>query len=294
MPTAGHAPSGRTKRPLLDRDLLASYCREMIRQRRLVRRSAETERVHDLRVAARRLGEVLCFMEPDLPAKRARAVRRRSRRIRRSLGALRNADVTAELVTKLARTLPPAEKAALHPLLARLRAEAAVLRRGATRGGRFPLLGIRKWIERLLATAPRFGRGSLDARAEAFLAERLARFEKTLRRSGNGDAESMHRIRIAMKRYRYTLELLEKAGRGRPEKALGEAKRLQKALGRLHDLDVLLGLLRKPKSAAPTHSLVLRLRAERRRRLAAARSFLQGFRPVRVASSSRKQSRSVS
>ncbi|HEV8376026.1 MAG TPA: CHAD domain-containing protein [Candidatus Polarisedimenticolia bacterium] len=294
MATASHFPKARAKRALLDRDFLASYCRDMIEQRRQVRKSPEAEKVHDLRVAAHRLGAVIRFMEPKLPAKRARAVRRRSRRIRRVLGTLRNADVTADLVARLSRSLPPAEKAAIHPLLVRLRSEAAVLRRGASRSGKFPVLGIRKRIERLLASAPRRGQRSLDSRVDAILFERISKFERNLRKSANGDAQSMHRVRIAVKRYRYTLELLERAGRPQPENALREAKQLQKVLGRLHDLDVLLGLLRKSKSGTPAHALASRLRQERRRRLEAARSCLKQFLPVSIPSPTRPRSRRFS
>jgi CHAD domain-containing protein len=293
MTSTGTFPLGKTRRLLLNRPLLASYCQEMIHQRRRVRRFPEAERLHELRVAARRLGEALLFMEPELPAKRARAVRGRSREIRRSVGTLRNVDVTIELVARLARDLPPVEKAAVVPIIQRLRAEASILRKSSMRKGKFSMMGIRKRIGRLLAEVPRSGRTPLDARAEAFLAKRLAQFDKTLRKSGKGDPESMHRVRIAVKRYRYTLELLEKAGRPAPEGVLRKAKKVQKDLGRLRDLDVLIALLRTLKPSTAIQPLLLRLRAERRRRLSVARTSLDTFRPLRPSRRAKNPTRSA-
>jgi CHAD domain-containing protein len=103
----------------------------------------------------------------------------------------------------------------------------------------------------------------------------------------------MHRVRIAVKRYRYTLELLEKAGRPAPEGVLRKAKKVQKDLGRLRDLDVLIALLRTLKPSTAIQPLLLRLRAERRRRLSVARTSLDTFRPLRPSRRAKNPTRSA-
>src|SRR5580765_5126801 len=120
------------------RGILGSRADELIRQRARVRKSAGVEAIHDLRVAARRLQEALSFLEAWLEPEARQRLHRRARRIRRSLGALRNADVMVRLVRDLSRELPTAERGNLRELTRRLRAQSSALRRAATGHARIP------------------------------------------------------------------------------------------------------------------------------------------------------------
>src|SRR6185436_6769700 len=93
---------------------------------------------------------------------------------------------------------------------------------------------------------------------------------------------AMHALRIAVKKYRYTLEFMDEVGLGRHAAALAEARRLQDALGRLHDLDLLAALARRAPGAV-TPGLRALLREERRPLLLAARAEAAAFVPKRPA-----------
>jgi CHAD domain-containing protein len=257
------------------RKLLEPYCREVVRLRLRVLSSAGVDPVHDLRVASRRLQEALSFLEPFLPEEPHRRLHRRSRRIRRSLGAIRNADVTLKLATGLARRLPPMARKELDPFIVRLKAEAAGLRRRTIRGDGIPIPGIRRRIARILRADGRFPQVSLDRQGESILDSRLQDLKKALEASSRSTPEAMHRLRIAVKRYRYALEFLEKSGREDLKNDVEEARNLQGSLGRLHDLDVLLQIVRQRRAVPKLPPWVARLARERKGQLARAREVLK-------------------
>jgi CHAD domain-containing protein len=259
---------------LLCHKLLEPYCREIIRQRSRVQRGAGVDPVHELRVASRRLQEALDFLAPYLPEGPRKKLHRRARRIRRSLGELRNADVMVELASDLMRRLSPAERTVLRPFLSRLQTEAAGLRRRAIHRRAPPVPGVRKRIERLLKDLPNSSVKTLDSRGDEFLSERIHELSKEVEGARRDGPTAMHRLRIAVKRYRYALEFLERAGRKELSGAIQETRRLQGELGLLHDLDVLLEILRKERPSPATRRLELRLRTERKNQIDKTRGVL--------------------
>jgi len=82
-----------------------------------------------------------------------------------------------------------------------------------------------------------------------------------------GDAAALHALRIAVKRYRYTLEILDLTGTRKARPAVTAARALQTRLGELHDLDVFLDLL--PRTSSPAARSLAELFATRRQRLLA-------------------------
>src|SRR5206468_9307360 len=58
-----------------------------------------------------------------------------------------------------------------------------------------------------------------------------------------GDVEAMHRLRLAIKRHRYALEILSGAGHDGLRPPIREARALQGDLGGLHDLNLLIDLV---------------------------------------------------
>jgi CHAD domain-containing protein len=95
-----------------------------------------------------------------------------------------------------------------------------------------------------------------------------------------GRAADVHRLRLAVKKYRYLMELLSQAGLASPGPALDEARRVQEVLGSLHDLDVLTALLRRRRTG---HPLLRPLGRARRAQAEGAREVLARFRPWRPA-----------
>jgi len=94
-----------------------------------------------------------------------------------------------------------------------------------------------------------------------------------------GDAEVLHRLRIAIKRYRYAMEIVDESGLGKVRPAIREARALQADLGNLHDLDVLIGLVRRSGGTGGRTALLARLLQERQRAADGVLGALERFRP---------------
>jgi CHAD domain-containing protein len=84
---------------------------------------AEIERVHDMRVATRRLRAALEVFEPAFPPKRHRKALKRVKRLADALGERRDRDVAIEFLAGFADEAPDADRAAVAALIERLREE---------------------------------------------------------------------------------------------------------------------------------------------------------------------------
>ena len=83
----------------------------------------DIERVHDMRVATRRLRAALEVFEPCFPRKRHRKSLKRVKALADALGERRDRDVAIEFLEELASEAPNADRAPLAELIERLRAE---------------------------------------------------------------------------------------------------------------------------------------------------------------------------
>src|SRR3989442_12183233 len=92
------------------RDIRASSGRKVIKARRRVLSGEDGEAIHDLRVATRRLQAALEVFASCLPERRRRRLEKRARKIRRGLGARRNAWVLVRLLGRSRAGLDPVEK----------------------------------------------------------------------------------------------------------------------------------------------------------------------------------------
>lgn len=81
---------------------------------------AEIERVHDMRVATRRLRAALEVFEPCFPAKRHRKALKRVKALADALGERRDRDVSIEFLGGFADEAPEADREALGALVERL------------------------------------------------------------------------------------------------------------------------------------------------------------------------------
>ena len=260
------------------RRIVARRARHLLAMRRKVVKRGDPAAIHDLRVATRRLQEALDLFAPVFPGREGRRLRRRARWVRRHLAALRDADVVAELAASF-----PAARAMLHALAPAPRALRA---RSRSRHGGVDVPGIRKRVAAFAraAAAPREALPLLleeQGRAAAVEALRLraGKVQTILAALRIDREEEAHALRVAVKRYRYTLELLDEAGLARPGAALEEARRVQEALGTVHDLDMMILLMPRRRAARPW---IAALRRRRRAAAAAATSILRRFRPWRL------------
>ena len=194
--------------------------------------------VHDTRVASRRLVEGLELVSPALPASTVRKLRRDAKRLRRALGARREADVMrADFERLLARTqLPPSTGAELLDALV----ESGQRGLDAARE-RFHPRRLGKMYARVRDAESEFSKKeSLRSVAGPHLYRRATEPEHRLEGLADPDAVSAHHaLRIDMKRLRYTLETLTavypEAFEGRDP--LPTCKKVQDAFGVLQDAD---------------------------------------------------------
>lgn len=222
-----------------------------------VRLAADVEAVHDMRVATRRLRSALTLFEPCLPS-RARRWRKGVRRITRALGRARDLDVQIETL-EAALAAHPSWAEGLSGLLSHLTARRRVRQREVvTALADSRRRGVLEEIDSALspialalpARGPAWAQAYRLARQALLgLLDDLASYEADLNRPRAGGRH--HRMRIAAKRLRYSLEVFQPMYGRAVAHALGAAKGMQSLLGDMHDSDVWAELLRDFAAASP-------------------------------------------
>jgi len=204
----------------------------------------DSEDVHQMRVATRRLRASLQVVEGVYDHTLIQRYRRGLRRIAQALGAVRDGDVFLEHVTSYRESLPEADRARLDPLITavaneRARARAQLLNDLATK--RYQKFK-REFSEFL--TTP--GGGALEA-PEPGITERVRDFAGSAiwRRYElwrtyetvlpNATSETLHQARIAGKRLRYTLEFFAEALGPKVDQLLTRLTAVQENIGTLQD-----------------------------------------------------------
>ena len=193
----------------------------------------EVDAVHDVRVASRRLRTVLDLADPNCyPSFRKQ--RKRARALTRALGATRELDVHVAQLGQLGGELTdPARHAVLEHVLEvfdlkRSKARARMVRE-VMRVDIGELAGLRNAV--LTGTA-----GELPTALKDLLEPRLrATLEAARQRIAMEDAPALHRLRIGIKKLRYTVEVLAEALPPAAEAWLSRLKDFQGALGDHHD-----------------------------------------------------------
>ena len=219
-------------------------------------RDGQVEGVHQARVASRRLREVVPVLGDGLDEIRLKPLKRRLRDVTRALGPVRELDVALDMLDEVRFEGAQAERLRQvwrDAIEARREAPLRTLRDALAPQERAPL-------ERQLDAFETARGASLDAQWRAALAARLATRAHELRdrieRTGSlFHPEALHEVRIAGKKLRYALEITADAGLARLARPLRTLKNAQDVLGRLHDLDVLVGLLQALPEAAPGEAL---------------------------------------
>lgn len=212
----------------------------------------DMEQLHQVRVAARRLGAVLDLVNPEAyPGHKGR--RRALKDLVDLLGLPRELDVHADRLEAHRReAASPAQGAVLEHLLERVdRARAKARRAMHKRLGDLRLPDLRKLLEVPSLPSP-FQAVSLQEAAWACLQPRAEGALGDLEAlAAQEDAAELHRARVRIKKLRYALEALEGAFAAPPEDTLADLKALQAALGTHHDLAALEALLWEAERALP-------------------------------------------
>ena len=195
-------------------------------------RGFAAEPVHDLRVALRRcrsLADGMRFIDPDPSWKRMRRV---GKPLFTALGELRDTQVLIQWVQRLV----PADDPAANALIAYASREEIRLRDAASFAlYKFDRKQWSDWIDHLSTRANRLQPGGLVFRHLALECwEEARQLHRLVLR--NRSKVSYHRLRVGLKRFRYTVENFLPGFHERWGKDL---KKLQDHLGEIHDLDLL-------------------------------------------------------
>ncbi len=230
-----HAPAGAVARAVALRHLSAARAAAV-----RLHDDGDTEALHDLRVALRRLRSTLRAHRPYLEHRVSRSLRRRLRALARATNGARDTEVQLDWLLRVRRATA-VERTACRWWRARLERDrtAAYDETRATVAGRFGKLGQR--LRGALATEAPPGRDSAVTFARvvgeraieyaAALADDLASIDSA------DDYAAVHAARVDGKRLRYLLEPLAKES---PQVArlVGTLKRLQDRFGAVCDAHV--------------------------------------------------------
>ena len=229
---------------------LSFWMDRVVKELQEIRSSRDADAVHDLRVAIRRCRSVAAVMEEVDPDPAWRAMRKVPRKLFRKLGALRDAQVMAEWVKKLA---PETDPVRTHLQVSFESSEPSLRDHALRVATKFDLKSWKR-LERTLRQRSRLV--PIDSLAAECLA--LERFEITRELHAKAlrteKSKPWHSLRIGLKRFRYTVESLL------PEHYAvwsDDLKRLQDMLGEIHDLDVLTEVVNKSDFLETEDSLKL-------------------------------------
>jgi CHAD domain-containing protein len=246
----------------------SSFARRVDAFSRAARRidDGDVEAVHQARVASRRLREVIPTL--GLKGDIVQKLSRRLKRVTKHLGAVRELDVLTLTIAELDRD-SRYSSAAVTQLMASVQHDRVAARERLRT--KLPVQEIQRLVRRLERAAkqsesandqrgqpggvPRSGREwewAVDARAT----RRAACVRSAIETAGTVyDPERLHRVRIAVKKLRYSLELVAEARSQRGNRDINTLKATQDLLGRLHDLEILIGRARHEQASLSATTL---------------------------------------
>ena len=105
--------------------VVAVRAQELFEHSENVLNTQDIERVHDMRVASRRLRAVLEIFAPCFPRKQHRGVLRDVKAVADALGERRDPDVHIAALRRIAEAVPPAERTGVEQLTASFAGEQA-------------------------------------------------------------------------------------------------------------------------------------------------------------------------
>jgi CHAD domain-containing protein len=207
---------------------------------------ADIEHIHRMRVATRRLRAALPLFNDCLPRRKGRVWVEEIRKITRSLGAARDADVQIEVLERYYKSLDePEYTRGIARLLLRLSQRRQALQPDVVEAldhfidsGTLPALRVSLQAHGTLEEGLPFGQ-MLYQHANDSLQPRLSEFldfDSIVRLPER--VTELHAMRIAAKRLRYTMETFAPLYANGLKRWLNSIRDAQETLGSIHDCDV--------------------------------------------------------
>jgi CHAD domain-containing protein len=194
----------------------------------------DDDAVHDLRVVIRRIRTVLEVGREVLGRYQADEVRRALRDVQRATGALRDEEVLLELLASLGVDRPDVQAWVESRKRRELRLRRALRR--MVRAGEMDRA--RRLLDAMLAFRIKASRDKRLPKFARRVVEDTRRVVERRRDAPLVDPLALHRLRIAYKRLRYTIEVFADALPDDLSSLAHPAARFQSRLGNLHDVDV--------------------------------------------------------
>jgi CHAD domain-containing protein len=200
--------------------------------------------VHELRVSIRRLASEIALLGRVIPSRQERKAVRLLKQQLESLGALRDLHVLAKFAEGRSNRFPK---------LKILREELASRNRKLSKATRREVAGFEKsklqrWIKKMEvqlraeATAtnePERMASQLSQQTNHAFSEAVAR----CREINFSDPRTIHRLRVAFKKFRYTVESLPPQLSGMHKRDLQRLALYQRRMGKIQDLEVIQNLV---------------------------------------------------
>lgn len=210
------------------------------KQFRRCRSSLSEEPVHELRVASRRLMALLALLESALSERQLAQARRLLKRRAADLGELRDVQMHWQLLRGQEAAFPELERIRKHLQ----KKERRLSREARERMSRLNNRKLRKCIQTIEAklaretATPRWQSGCLRRLQRAMTAA-FAQAVSRRRRINPADARTVHRTRVAFKKFRYMVEAMSPVFTGLSRRQLRKLAFYQRRMGRIQDLEVL-------------------------------------------------------
>jgi CHAD domain-containing protein len=223
---------------LAKNDALEKWMERVLRRGQKVRETWSAPDVHDLRVALRRCRTMADALTDTNPSPGWNKLKRSSKKVFHTLGELRDVQVEQEWFKKLLFGATDART----QLLKRLRVlENERLREAQKELDHFDRKKWRKLSRKLRSKADMFPVGSVVFQRQALmkLNDAVTLYHQARKRKSG---VAWHRVRIAIKRFRYTVENFLPQ---HYEAWARDLKETQDLLGEIHDLDVLRTYIRR-------------------------------------------------
>jgi len=231
-----------------------------------------SEPLHDVRVAIRRMRILLRAFRKYLPSGPRREIEALLDEISEELGPVRDLDVWLDLLqshplraaTARSRLFP----AFLRHHQQRRQLASATVRR-CFRGPHFASQRLkinrllRTELPRLIKTEPH---GQLPKLAAAQLGKALRRVEKRGRLRHSTSSKKLHQLRITLRKARYLAEYFAPVLGSHTAKLAKRLRKVERVLGRVHDVDVALQQLKRG-GPVPPRAIVIYLEQQRQQNL---------------------------